>query len=46
MVKAQDIEAARRRYVAALGTEHEEHCKRELVRLIEKAKQEQAWRWS
>jgi hypothetical protein len=37
-VTAQDIESARREYVAALGTKHEAHHRQLLVWLVEKAR--------
>ena len=37
-VTAQDIESARRQYVAALGTKHEEHHRQILALLVEKAR--------
>lgn len=37
-VTAQDIETARRAYVAALGTEHEGRYRRLLELLVEKAR--------
>lgn len=40
MVTSKDIEAARREYVIAMGTENERHWRRVLEALVEQAKRE------
>lgn len=40
MVTAQDIEIARRRFVANMGTEHEARWRQALERLVEQARRE------